>query len=322
MNERQQNIAVGLTTLLGLCGLAFMLLLFGWVPALIRGGYGVTVELPSAAGLHVDGVVTYRGIEVGKVTSVALNPPPASGVTASLIINEDVELPANVVAVLEGSIFGTNAQLALRADEWNGDGPVEFLPTDGSAVIKGSSSSAVETFAQLSQQIGTLSEEWVKVGQNINALLEPRDVAAVDAGDTIGNAATVMARLDQRLAEIEGVLAGIDQYVNDPQLWDDVHATAKNTRALSDKLSNQVPGDITAVRNSVVKVADDLSKTIASLNETLEAARRPDGTLGKLLVDPALYNNMNDTFQRTQQAIDELRLLIEKWKDEGLPIQF
>lgn len=323
MTERTRNFWVGVTSLFGILGLAFMLLLFGYVPDLIRGGYSITVELPSASGLHEGGIVTFRGIEVGQVKSVQLNQPPDPGVLATLNINEDIRLPANVYAVLEGSVFGTSARLALHADGWNdNDGPPQTLATDGSAVITGTSASAAQTFDQLSLQLTRLTDEWVEVGANLNALIEPRNADAVDAGDVLGNASTVLARLDKRLAELEEVMAGVDRYVNDPQMYADFQAAAANARQLTGKLNEQLPEDIAALRTRYLALADDLNAAITTLRQSLDATRRGDNTVGKLLTDPTLYDNMNDSFERLQTALDELRLLLEKWKAEGLPVQF
>ncbi len=323
MNDRRQNIAVGLTALLGISGLIFLLLLFGYLPDIIRGGYLVQVELNQTPGLNPGGIVTYRGLEVGVVKDVQLKTPPAIGVVATLNINKGIKLPANVTAVLEGSVFGTNAQLALYAEPWpEADGPLKLLPTDGSAVVSGTSSSAVETFAELTAQIKSLSTEWTQVGRNLNALLEIHNPDDVDKGDMLANASTVIIRLDQRLAELKKVMAGVDRYVNDDQLLADFKATAANARDLTGKLNEQLPQDITALRQRYIALADDLSAAVASTKDAIDAARRPDGTLGKMLLDPALYDNMNDAFIRLQTAIDEMRLLIEKWKAEGLPVQF
>ena len=69
-------------------------------------------------------------------------------------------------------------------------------------------------------------------------------------------------------------------------------------------------------------MADDLSKSIEQANKLLAAANSGKGTVGKLVYDPALYENLDDSAKRLQLMIDEARLLIEKWKKEGLPIQF
>jgi len=319
MNERRQNIAVGITALLGIFGLLFMLLLFGYVPSWLREGYKVTVEMDEAGGLHQGGIVTYRGIEIGLVESVQLIDPPDTGVITIISINDDIKLPVNTQAMLHASMFGSSSTLALDADDWPQDqGPLSFLNNDGSAIITGESFSMTDMINSVAVQVESLSDEWTQVGRNLNLLLEPREIRDVDEGSILGNAATVVARFDARLAQIKTVIAGIESYVNDPQLLTDLKATAANAK----QLTTDAPEYLQSLRDRYIALADNISVTVTSLKKTLDMTRSPDGTVGKLLSDPQLYNNINDAFERLQTAIDEMRLLVEKWKDEGLPVQF
>ena len=73
---------------------------FGFVnvPALLGiGRYHVTVQLPTAGGLYPTSVVTYRGTEIGKVTSVDVG---RDGVTAALTLNSATPIPADVTAAV------------------------------------------------------------------------------------------------------------------------------------------------------------------------------------------------------------------------------
>jgi phospholipid/cholesterol/gamma-HCH transport system substrate-binding protein len=73
---------------------------FGFVkvPALLGiGRYEVTLELPVAGGLYPTSVVTYRGSEVGRVTSVDVT---RDGVRAVLKLNSDTKIPADVSAAV------------------------------------------------------------------------------------------------------------------------------------------------------------------------------------------------------------------------------
>lgn len=77
---------------IGIIGLGYMhlpSLLFG------VGHYNVAVELPEAANLYPTGNVTYRGTEVGRVTSVHLTD---TGVEAELSLKSDVSIPSDVDA--------------------------------------------------------------------------------------------------------------------------------------------------------------------------------------------------------------------------------
>ncbi len=70
MEDRSRNIVVGITALAGLVGLAFLLMLFGRLPAFLESGYELRVELPSAGGLKQGSVARFSGIDVGRVVSV------------------------------------------------------------------------------------------------------------------------------------------------------------------------------------------------------------------------------------------------------------
>lgn len=59
------------------------------------GSYDVTLKLPSTGGLYENANVSYRGANVGKVTSVSLTP---DGVAATLKIDSSTKIPADSAA--------------------------------------------------------------------------------------------------------------------------------------------------------------------------------------------------------------------------------
>ena len=73
---------------------------FGFVnvPALVGiGRYNVTLELPSSGGLYPTSVVTYRGSEIGRVTSIDVTP---DGVRAVLKLQSSTKIPSDVSAAV------------------------------------------------------------------------------------------------------------------------------------------------------------------------------------------------------------------------------
>ncbi|MDQ2728921.1 MAG: MCE family protein [Actinomycetota bacterium] len=59
------------------------------------GPYTIKVQLPAAGGIYSHAAVTYRGVEVGKVTALHLRP---DNVVVDLAINNGVKIPTNVQA--------------------------------------------------------------------------------------------------------------------------------------------------------------------------------------------------------------------------------
>jgi phospholipid/cholesterol/gamma-HCH transport system substrate-binding protein len=81
--------------------------------------YTVTVDLRRGGGLYSDGFVTYRGVDVGRITALTLT---STGATATLAIDPGTEIPANAVAhVHELSVAG---EQYLDLVPTSGDGPV------------------------------------------------------------------------------------------------------------------------------------------------------------------------------------------------------
>jgi phospholipid/cholesterol/gamma-HCH transport system substrate-binding protein len=177
------------------------------------------------------------------------------------------------------------------------------------------------------------------VGSRINQVIGTQEERRGDAADKFGTLATVLNRADHRLEDLKETIKGVNDWLHDTQLRQDIHTTFANTKELTAKLAasadkanglienaNKLLSDTDRKMDELAKnyaaVADHLSLAIADVRKLLEPAGKGEGTLGKLLKDPSLYNDLNDAAKRASKAIDELTLLIQKWKAEGLPVRF
>ena len=100
MLRLHRTVWIQLAILASVTLIACGVMAFGFVkvPALLGiGRYDVTLELPSSGGLYATSVVTYRGDEIGRVTSVDVT---ATGVRAVLTLESDTKVPADVSAAV------------------------------------------------------------------------------------------------------------------------------------------------------------------------------------------------------------------------------
>src|SRR5246127_5671950 len=96
MLSRFVRIQLVIFTIASIVGVLAMIFLYMQVPTLLRiGKMTVTVELPAAGGLYRFSNVTYRGVEVGKVTSVELT---TNGAKAVKRLNTSPKIPADLQA--------------------------------------------------------------------------------------------------------------------------------------------------------------------------------------------------------------------------------
>lgn len=335
MTERQRHIAVGFTALAALAGLVLLLMLFGYVPNWIERGYEVSIEMVSANGLSPGSRIKMSGMDIGQVTGVTLQ-STAQGPRVTVVANirKEVAVPQGVSVNVQSPMLGGTPWLEFAVSQIKPSDPgysaaIKPLPTDGSVRLKGQ---AVSTLGQLTsrleqvaENVDRLSQEWVTVGQNVNQLLETRTPQQVDAGQATGNLSTVLARTDRRLKELETAIAGLNGWLSDPQLQGDIRQTAANLNRASgqaDRLLASANVRLDELTRRYVAVADELSAILKSTRQLVDQARTGQGTFGKLLSDPALYDHVNDSAVRLEQALTELKLMIEKWRKEGLPVQF
>jgi phospholipid/cholesterol/gamma-HCH transport system substrate-binding protein len=98
MVRLSRTVWIQLTILAAVTVIAGGIMAFGFVkvPALVGiGRYNVALELPSSGGLYPTSVVTYRGSEVGRVTSVDVTD---NGVKALLKLDSATKIPSDVRA--------------------------------------------------------------------------------------------------------------------------------------------------------------------------------------------------------------------------------
>src|SRR6185312_11229 len=99
MLTRFIRIQLAIFTIVGTIGVIAMVLFYIQAPMLLGiGRMTVTLELPAAGGLYRFSNVTYRGKQIGKVTSVDLKP---EHVEAVLSLDTSPKIPADFKACPE-----------------------------------------------------------------------------------------------------------------------------------------------------------------------------------------------------------------------------
>ena len=96
MLTRFVRIQLVIFTIASVIGVLVMVLVYMQVPTLLGiGRITVTLELPATGGLYRFSNVTYRGVQVGKVTAVGLT---ATGAKATLSLHTSPRVPADLQA--------------------------------------------------------------------------------------------------------------------------------------------------------------------------------------------------------------------------------
>lgn len=181
-------------------------------------------------------------------------------------------------------------------------------------------------------------DEAVLGGCTLNLLLVNNLTEAYAPGDTIqgsdgaglmSKAADMMPQVEQVVARVDTLIATLNQLVTNPNLplimqnTEQVTANLnKSSEELNKLLSKDIPQMTTTFNKAgenVVTLTENLNQlklqatmdsvnaAISSIHQMMAQVQSPDGTLGKMMNDPALYNNLNRTVQSADSLVTDLK---------------
>ena len=191
MLSRFVRIQLSIFTIASVVGVLVMGLVYMQVPTLLGiGRITVTLELPASGGLYRFANVTYRGVEVGRVTAMDVSRTEA---TATLSLARSPEIPADLRA-------------EVRSVSAVGEQYVELLPrsdsppylTDGSVIPMRDTTipqAVGPMLDQLSALLGSIPKD--KLGALVDESFDAFNGSGYDLGSLIDSSSTVSADLNR-----------------------------------------------------------------------------------------------------------------------------
>ncbi len=311
--ERRREALVGLVVVLGIAvGVVGTIWLQG---GLRRDLLELRAASPSVGQLVAGAAVKFRGVSVGHVDAVNVA-PNGEAVLVHLSVEPDVVLPADAAVLLAPeSLFGDwQAEILSRADFEL----MSFLDYPEEGVLPAAAlpdfSRLTATADQIARRLTTISERFEvafteetalnlknaidnigAVSDGLSEIIAQQAARFEDLSEGVNaSAAELGAAARQARLSFERVDAIIASADVDGTLGD-AGATMRNLRELTESMNASL-GDL----RSAAQRADT---AFARLDELLAAAGSGDGSLGRLLGDPALADGAAD-------AVRELRALM------------
>lgn len=141
---------------------------------------------------------------------------------------------------------------------------------------------------------------------------------------------TAIKRFGNVAEEIEGLV--VSEKAKLSKILSNVESISANLKASNEQIAGII-GNTKKITDDLVtvnykSVVEDAQKTIQKLNQALEDANNGNGTLGKLLHDEKLYNELVNTNKELQELVEDLQLHPERYihfsvlgaKTKGVPL--
>jgi phospholipid/cholesterol/gamma-HCH transport system substrate-binding protein len=277
---RSTEIKVGVFVLVCLVLAAGMILKFGKYDRLTKKSYEITVVFPQVGGIVKKASVLLAGIPVGQVRDIYLA--------------EDQAVPHVKLSIYDGVTIRKDAKFVINQSGLLGDRYIDVIPQSVSAeklkpgdTVKGSAS------VDLTEAIRGV----VDVLQRVDNAIKRVDETVLNQ-ESLDHVRLALANVDVTTSNAAALTLSLRTIVDENRGKVDTTLTRLNTAAkrVDDLVSNN--------QDDIRAATKDLAESAHRLNVMLDKVERGEGTVGKLIVDPTLH--------------DEVLHLVQNWRYHGL----
>jgi phospholipid/cholesterol/gamma-HCH transport system substrate-binding protein len=281
MKNRRETL-VGLSIVVAVIIFILGIRFFQDLP-ILGGTYTLHTSFPSAQGLVSGSPVQVRGVGVGTVRRVRINPDGRS-VDIEFQVHHNVEIPEGSTATVQGLAMLGNVMLDITLGSMTGP----RVPPDGA--IPGFADSGLNAVIDRAPEIAARADSLMLTLQQtvsrVDGIVSEQAVMLAQTMTSIRNTSERVNRLVAMQSQSIDVVMG-----NLGAITTDVRAiTAESGDSLRLALTNA---------NRIAARADTsllhLQMTAARADSLLSVIESGDGTLGRLANDPSLYHNLDST---------------------------
>lgn len=242
-------------------------------------------------GINRGSLVNLKGVKVGSVSRVQLTQDNQVRITMQL--NEDLKLPENSVANLTslGIVEGKSIVIEMGDSENN----VEYGGEIEGNYVEGVTEVLSSKGEQLAGDVSESLSELNNFLRQLNATLDDDTRMTVD--QTLRNADSAMKTISETLTQNQQEIDSAISAASKTMMQLDTLTT--NNRPRVDSLMVSLEENI----NELSKVRVQLEEASTSLNEILDKINRGEGTVGKLVNDPSLYENMDQLSKELNELV-------------------
>jgi len=302
------------------------------------------VVFTDVGGLKDHDNVMYRGTKVGTVDRIFLSP---SNLTVRIEVNRDVVLRDSYrIEVCNLSMLGGNyllleegegEELPLDTTLFNGNPPKDWM-RDVSNIAKnlndltssGELKGIVTNIELASAKVLSIVDRVERGEGTVGKLLSSDETMYEDLKETVsgakqvvGNVNTIVERVERGEGTIGKLLSSDDTVYNDLQRTlasaSDIAERIQRGEGVigrlvskDDPLGQEIDSAVAAFRSACEsidarQVIESAEKLLANLVDVSEKLKNGDGTLGKLINEAELYDEVQGLMKDVRQTLDNFR---------------
>ena len=283
MKKFSKEIQIALVALVGIVVLYFGLQFLKGL-TLFSTDNNYYVKFKDISGLSASSPVYANGYRVGVVEDIIYDFENQDNIVAVMSINNEMHIPSGSRAEISSDLLG-NIKLELKLGPNFSD-----IIEPGDTISGGLQLGAMAKAANIIPRVESLLPKLDSILASVNALL-----ADPTLGRSLHNIEDITASLTQTSKELNGLTVGLNSQL--PGIMDRAYGVMANADTLTHSLNEL---DFAATMAKVDQTMRNVEQMTAKLNSN-------EGTLGLLMRDPGLYNNLNSTMKHADSLMIDLK---------------
>lgn len=238
----------------------------------------------NVTGMSASSPIYANGYKVGVVEKVEYDYNTQSNIVATIAVDPRMKLPRGTRAEIAKDLLG-NVQLQLKL----GENPIDLL-SKGDTILGGMQQGMMSKVGEMVPQIEKMLPKLDSILASVNALLVSPALA-----NSLQNIETITVNLNATTRQLNQLSTTLNGQL--PQLLTKADGVLTNTEGFTQQLNSI---DVAATMNKV-------NQTLTNVQQMTDALNSKEGTLGLLMHDPQLYNNLNATMSDADKLMIDFR---------------
>ena len=242
------------------------------------------VKFQDVSGLSVASPIFANGYRVGVVETIEFNYENTGEIVASIGVDKNMQVPKGSRAEIATDLMGNvKVQLVLG-------NVADGVVAPGDTITGGQQVGAMGKAADMIPTIQQMLPKLDSILASVNTLLADPAIAS-----SLHNVDQITANLSRTSQDLSQLTAQLNRQM--PQMLKNADGVLANTNQITKNLNEL---DIAATMTSV----NTTLKNVEQMTATLDSK---EGTLGLLMRDPGLYNNLNSTMMHADSLMMDLK---------------
>jgi len=249
-------------------------------------------------GLELSNSVSIKGLNVGSVYAIKATDKSIDGILVTVSMKQDVNIPKNSVAYINAGLINSSNIIIQKGDATEFIQDEDTLQTlDKGSILSEVQGSLNPVLKSLGSTLGSLDS----LIRSVGTMFDPnvKNNFSTIFANLARSSASLQIMLNERTSSLARTMVHLDSFTNN---------LASNNQRITGTLDNLEKTTGKLANAKIDETLQSAQEAMNSLKDAINKVNSTNGTMGLLLNDKKLYQNLENTTRSLNILLDDFRM--------------